>query len=110
MDISLPQTLPPFEELVKLARKDSRQFEKLTREIINNEIAMSKSHKLHLERIQFRLDGIYRKHKNPITRCQLLLSMIADDSLKVYHVLEPSLKSNCAITEADKPQLTIVKC
>ncbi len=76
------QTLPSFDELASLAREDKHQFDQLTREIITQEIACCK-HQQHLQRIQFRLEGLYRKHKNPYTRCQMLLAMIADESQKI---------------------------
>ena len=76
------QMLPSFDELTSLAREDKHQFDQLTREIITQEIAYCKNQQ-HLQRIQFRLEGLYRKHKNPITRCQMLLAMIADESHKI---------------------------
>ncbi|TVQ71848.1 MAG: DUF3135 domain-containing protein [Oceanospirillales bacterium] len=101
--------LPPFEELAFLARHDTEEFEVLRKEIIATEIAMSRSNQLYLERLQFRLDGIFRKHKNPYTRCQLLLSMILESSHKISNGIDTLMESSVEIDDLQKRKLSIVK-
>ncbi|WP_151671923.1 DUF3135 domain-containing protein [Nitrincola schmidtii] len=103
------QVLPPFEELAYLARNNSEQFEIIRRNIITNEIAMCRSNQLHLERLQFRLDGIFRKHKNPYTRCQLLLNMIAETSHKISYGLDILKVTKPEIIDENKSKLSVVK-
>ena len=95
------QTLPSFDELTSLAREDKHQFDKVARDLITQAISCARS-PIHLERLQFRLDGLYRKHKNPITRCQMLLAMIADESQKI--------SSQCrSVNQKDAKHVEVVK-
>lgn len=108
-DRLLYRPLPSFEELKSLAKNDKENFERIRQKIINSEIADSEHNKTLLERLQFRIDGVIRKNKNPVTRCQLLLTMISDQNITFLNDLDSITSYRCDIDDSKKNHLTIVK-
>lgn len=68
-----------FEKMHHLSRFNPDEY-KLFRQQAIDDCISSSVHQLELQQLQFRIDGMLRKHKNPITRCHLLFDMISENN------------------------------
>jgi hypothetical protein len=79
-------TLPNFDELVKLAQTDPEAFEQLRKNHVQGLIDSAPEHtQRRLKGLQFQVDMIRRRTKNPMGAC-LEISKMMYDSL--YHLRE----------------------
>ena len=82
----MANTLPPFDELVKLALEDPAAFERLRQEHIEALISAAPEHtQRRLKGLQFQIDMIRRKNKSPMGACITISKMMYD---ALYHLRE----------------------
>ena len=75
-------TLPPFEELARMAREEPEKLEQLRQKAVREVIeAAPEESRKRLEGLQFRIDGIRRTSKNP-TQATIKLSTMMKESFE----------------------------
>jgi hypothetical protein len=94
--------LSDFEEMHHLSRFNPEEYNLLRQQAIDDCISNS-VHQLELQQLQFRIDGMLRKNKNPITRCNLLFDMISESSEELIECVH-----SCKSTEK-RPLIYLVK-
>lgn len=101
--------LPPFEELLKM---DKDQLEDLRKDYINRIInsAKTEEQKRKLEGLQFKIDMIRRKHKNPMGACIEISKMMHESFIQLRDALKEASEVHKAnmlgikVPTIEKPQ------
>lgn len=92
------EELPSFEYLNKLAKEDKEKFDILRRSIINNFLDSeihTEEEKLKLKRLQFQIDGIIIKSKNPLQSTILISNLMNEKVNELNNILnKPEKKKN----------------
>ncbi len=82
----MSKPLPSFDELVKLAQTDPEAFEKLRKSHVEDLIESAPEHtQRRLKGLQFQVDMIRRRSKNPMGACVEISKMMYDS---LYHLRE----------------------
>ena len=94
-------TLPPFEELRRLAEQNPAELENLRQRLVEDTISKApEEYQRRLRGLQFRIDAERQRSSNPMSSCLRLSRMMHD---QLHHLLE-SIQDTPQMQKPERPR------